>query len=135
MKILVSLLGVLSLLTSCEYHSEEELFGIDKLNAPRSSVPAITHVDYSARIQTVHKDTNPRYHAVISKFKDKTGCPIVVNTSFNVRGEPIICSPSDAFKCFMGTELDVLAIGNYLLFKKEQDEAIKDNYEKGYELD
>lgn len=116
-------------------NEEEELFGIDKLNAPRSSVPAITHVDYSARIQTVHKDTNPRYHAVISKFKDKTGCPIVVNTSFNVRGEPIICSPSDAFKCFMGTELDVLAIGNYLLFKKEQDEAIKDNYEKRYELD
>ncbi|MDC1236875.1 carbamoyltransferase, partial [Pelagibacteraceae bacterium] len=96
---------------------EEALSGIDKLNIPRSSVPAITHVDYSARIQTVHEDTNPRYYALISKFKDKTGCPIVVNTSFNVRGEPIICSPSDAFKCFMGTELDVLAIGNYLLFK------------------
>ena len=114
---------------------EEALSGIDKLNIPRSSVPAITHVDYSARIQTVHEDTNPRYYALISKFKDKTGCPIVVNTSFNVRGEPIICSPSDAFKCFMGTELDVLAIGNYLLFKKEQDEALKDNYKESYELD
>ena len=86
---------------------EEALFGIDKLNVPRSLVPAITHVDYSARIQTVHADTNPRYHAVISKFKEKTGCPLVVNTSFNVRGEPIICTPTDAFKCFMGTEMDV----------------------------
>ena len=114
---------------------EEALSGIDKLNIPRSSVPAITHVDYSARIQTVHEDTNPRYYALISKFKDKTGCPIVVNTSFNVRGEPIICSPSDAFKCFMGTELDVLAIGNYLLFKKQQNKNLKKNYEESYELD
>jgi carbamoyltransferase len=114
---------------------EEILFGINKLNVPRSSVPAITHVDYSARIQTVHADTNPRYHAVISKFKEKTGCPLVVNTSFNVRGEPIICSPTDAFKCFMGTELDVLAVGNYLLLKEEQDESLKENYEKLYELD
>ena len=114
---------------------EKALFGIDKLNVPRSSVPAITHVDYSARIQTVHADTNPRYHAVISKFKEKTGCPIVVNTSFNVRGEPIICSPTDAFKCFMGTELDVLAIGSYILYKGEQNEALKENYEERYELD
>jgi carbamoyltransferase len=114
---------------------EEILFGIDKLNIPRSSVPAITHVDYSARIQTVHDDTNPRYHAVISKFKEKTGCPIVVNTSFNVRGEPIVCSPADAFKCFMGTELDVLAIGNFLLYKEEQDKSLKENYEDRYELD
>jgi len=114
---------------------EETLFGIDKLNVPRSSVPAITHVDYSARIQTVHANTNPRYHAVISKFKEKTGCPLVVNTSFNVRGEPIICTPTDAFKCFMGTELDVLAVGNYLLVKEEQDEALKENYEARYELD
>nr|VFK19159.1 MAG: carbamoyltransferase [Candidatus Kentron sp. LPFa]VFK33646.1 MAG: carbamoyltransferase [Candidatus Kentron sp. LPFa] len=114
---------------------EEALFGIDKLNVPRSSVPAITHVDYSARIQTVHTDTNPRYHAVISKFKEKTGCPLVVNTSFNVRGEPIICTPTDAFKCFMGTELDVLAVGNYLLIKEEQDEELKENYEEHYELD
>ena len=114
---------------------EEALFGIDKLNVPRSSVPAITHVDYSARIQTVHTDTNPKYHAVISKFKEKTGCPLVVNTSFNVRGEPIVCSPIDAFKCFMGTEMDVLAIGNFLLVKGEQDVALKENYEGHYELD
>ena len=114
---------------------EEALFGIDKLNVPRSSVPAITHVDYSARIQTVHADTNPKYHAVISKFKEKTGCPLVVNTSFNVRGEPIICTPTDAFKCFMGTEMDVLAVGNYVLYKEEQDEALKENYEERYELD
>jgi carbamoyltransferase len=114
---------------------EEALFGIDKLNVPRSSVPAITHVDYSTRIQTVHADTNPRYHGVISKFKEKTGCPVVVNTSFNVRGEPIICTPTDAFKCFMGTELDVLAVGSYLLVKEEQDEALKENYKERYELD
>lgn len=114
---------------------EKALFGIDKLNVPRSSVPAITHVDYSARIQTVHADTNPRYHALISKFKEKTGCPLVVNTSFNVRGEPIICSPTDAFKCFMGTELDVLAVGNYILYKEQQNEELKENYENRYELD
>jgi len=114
---------------------EEALFGIDKLNVPRSTVPAITHVDYSARIQTVHADTNPRYHAVISKFKEKTGCPLVVNTSFNVRGEPIICTPTDAFKCFMGTEMDVLAVGNCLLYKEQQDEALKENYEERYDLD
>ena len=114
---------------------EEALFGIDKLNVPRSSVPAITHVDYSARIQTVHADTNPKYHAVISKFKKKTGCPLVVNTSFNVRGEPIICTPTDAFKCFMGTEMDVLAVGNYVLYKEKQDEALKENYKERYELD
>jgi carbamoyltransferase len=116
--------------------SEEQLlFGVDKLNVPRSSVPAITHVDYSARIQTVHTDTNPRYHALILKFKEKTGCPLVVNTSFNVRGEPIVCTPTDAFKCFMGTELDVLAVGNYLLVKEDQDEALKENYERLYEFD
>ena len=114
---------------------EKALFGIDKLNVPRSSVPAITHVDYSARIQTVHADTNPRYHAVISKFKEKTGCPLVVNTSFNVRGEPIICTPTDAFRCFMGTEMDVLSIGSYILYKEEQDETLKENYEEHYELD
>mgnify|MGYP000651531706 CR=1 FL=1 len=114
---------------------EEALFGIDKLNVPRSTVPAITHVDYSARLQTVHDDTNPKYHAVISKFKEKTGCPLVVNTSFNVRGEPIICTPTDSFKCFMGTEMDVLAVGNYVLYKEKQDEALKENYEERYELD
>jgi carbamoyltransferase len=114
---------------------ENALFGIEKLNVPRSSVPAITHVDYSARIQTVHADTNPRYHALISKFKEKTGCPLVVNTSFNVRGEPIVCTPTDAFKCFMGTELDMLAIGNYLIYKEKQDEKLKESYESQYELD
>ena len=114
---------------------ENALFGIDKLNVPRSSVPAITHIDYSARIQTVHADTNPLYHAVILKFKEKTGCPIVVNTSFNVRGEPIVCTPTDAFRCFMGTELDVLAIGNFLLLKEEQEESLKENYKELYELD
>jgi carbamoyltransferase len=114
---------------------EDSLFGIDKLNVQRSSVPTITHVDYSARIQTVHSDTNPRYHALISKFYEKTGCPLVVNTSFNVRGEPIICTPTDAFKCFMGTELDVIAVGNYLLTKDEQDETLKENYKERYALD
>jgi len=114
---------------------EKQLFGIDKLNVPRSSVPAITHVDYSARLQTVHADTNPRYHALISKFYDLTGCPLVVNTSFNVRGEPIVCTPTDAFKCFMGTGMDVLAVGNFLLFKEEQDQALIENYEDLYELD
>ncbi len=114
---------------------EKALFGIEKLNVPRSQVPAITHVDYSARIQTVHDDTNPIYHSLISKFNDLTGCPLVVNTSFNVRGEPIVCNPEDAFKCFMGTDLDVLAIGNYLLFKDEQDESLKENYIDRYELD
>ena len=114
---------------------EEVLFGIDKLNVPRSDVPAITHVDYSARIQTVHKKTNPLYHTLISKFKEKTGCPIVINTSFNVRGEPIICSPTDAFKCFMGTGLDILVIGDYYLEKNDQNKGLKLNYEEKYKLD
>ena len=116
-------------------NEEELLFGIEKLNVPRSSVPAITHVDYSARIQTVHADTNPRYHALISKFKEMTECPLLINTSFNVRGEPIICSPTDAFRCFMGTELDMLVVGTYLLTKDEQDESLKENYKERYELD
>ena len=115
--------------------NDEKLFGIDKLNIPHTTVPAVTHVDYSARIQTVHKDTNPKYHSLISRFKEMTGCPIVVNTSFNVRGEPIICSPTDAFKCFMGTEIDVLCIGNYILIKEDQDETLKENYKEIYELD
>ena len=114
---------------------EQALFGIDKLNVVRSSVPAVTHVDYSARIQTVHADTNPRYHALISKFKELTGCPLLVNTSFNVRGEPIICTPRDAFNCFMGTDLDMLAVGNYILKKNEQNLDLKKNYESKYELD
>jgi carbamoyltransferase len=114
---------------------QQALFGIDKLNVPRSFVPAITHVDYSARIQTVHKNTNPKYHALIHRFNEITGCPLVVNTSFNVRGEPIVCSPEDAFKCFMGTELDILAIGDYLLLKEEQDSSFKEDYKDKYELD
>ncbi len=114
---------------------EKSLFGIEKLNIPRSTVPAITHVDYSARIQTVHANTNPRYHALISNFKKATSCPLVINTSFNVRGEPIVCTPKDAFNCFMGTDLDVLAVGSYLLFKDEQDQNLKKNYVKFYELD
>ena len=114
---------------------EDALFGIDKLNIPRSSVPAVTHVNYSARIQTVHADTNPLYHAVISKFKEKTGCSLIVNTSFNVRGEPIICSPTDAFKCFMGTEMEVLAVGNYVLLKEQQDKTLHENYVGRYESD
>ena len=114
---------------------QNALFGIDKLNVPRSVIPAVTHVDYSARIQTVQKDTNPYFHALITKFKEKTGCPIVVNTSFNVRGEPIVCTPKDAFKCFMGTDMDALAIGNYFLVKSQQDERTKENYKDRYMLD
>ena len=114
---------------------EDSLFGIDKLNIARSLVPAITHVDYSARIQTVHAETNSHYHALISKFKEKTGCPIIVNTSFNIRGEPIVCTPTDAFKCFMSTELDILVVGNYLLLKEDQNKSLQNNYKKNYELD
>lgn len=117
--------------------SEEEvkLFGIDKLNIKRSSIPAVTHVDYSARIQTVHKDTNPRYHALISRFKELTGCPVIVNTSFNVRGEPIVNTPEDAFRCFMGTGIEVLVVGNCVLRKECQDQSLALNYENGFELD
>jgi len=117
--------------------SEEQknLFGIDKLNIKRSEIPAVTHVDYSARIQTVTKDTNSRYYDLISKFKEKTGCPLVVNTSFNVRGEPIVNSPTDAFNCFMGTELDYLVIGNCILEKSKQDPNLKKKYTEEFELD
>lgn len=114
---------------------DKGLFGIEKLNIPRSNVPAITHVDYSARIQTVHEDTNPRYHALISAFKQQTGCPIVVNTSFNVRGEPIVCTPEDAFRCFMGTEMDTLVVGNCLMRKPAQDQALAEDYKDKFELD
>ena len=114
---------------------QENLFGIDKLNIKRSKVPAVTHVDYSARIQTVTKDTNSRYYDLISKFKEKTGCPIIVNTSFNVRGEPIVNTPTDAFNCFMGTELDYLIIGNCILDKKKQDKNLKKDYKSEFELD
>ena len=114
---------------------QKKLFGIDKLNVKRSEVPAITHVDYSARIQTVTKNTNPRYYDLISKFKEKTNCPIIVNTSFNVRGEPIVNTPTDAFNCFMGTELDYLVIGNCILDKSQQDSNLKKDYTKEFELD
>ncbi|MBF0353798.1 MAG: carbamoyltransferase [Alphaproteobacteria bacterium] len=116
-------------------NEEQALFGIEKLNVPRSSIPAVTHVDYSARIQTVHADTNPRYHALIRRFKELTGCPVVVNTSFNVRGEPIVGSPEDAFRCFMGSEIEYLAVGNCLLIKDEQDPALKLDYKDRFELD
>lgn len=115
--------------------SEHRLFGIDKLNVPRSTVPAITHVDYSARIQTVHPDTNPRYHRLIELFKELTGCPMLVNTSFNVRGEPIVCTPEDAFRCFMGTQLDVLVIENAFLQKAVQDTRLSVVYKDEHELD
>ncbi len=114
---------------------DNSLFGIAKLNVPRSIVPAITHVDFSARIQTVNSKTNSLYHKLITHFFKKTGCPILVNTSFNVRGEPIVCSPSDAFKCFMGTELDVLVIGNFFMLKKDQNKSLRENYKEKYDLD
>jgi carbamoyltransferase len=114
---------------------EEALFGIDKLNVPRSEIPAVTHVDYSARIQTVHADTNPLYHGLISRFEALTGCPVLVNTSFNVRGEPIVCTPEDSFRCFMGTELDLLVVGRCILEKSAQDSALKRDYKSAFELD
>ncbi len=114
---------------------QKKLFGIDKLNIKRSEIPAVTHVDYSARIQTVTKDTNSRYYDLILKFKEKTGCPVIVNTSFNVRGEPIVNTPTDAFNCFMGTELDYLVIGDCILDKSKQDLSLKKDYTKEFELD
>lgn len=115
--------------------AEQALFGIEKLNIPRSDIPAATHVDYSARVQTVHEATNPRYHSLLSAFQQQTGCPVIVNTSFNVRGEPIVCTPEDAFRCFMGTEIEALAVGNCYLKKEHQDPALKLNYETAFELD
>jgi carbamoyltransferase len=114
---------------------QQQLFGIAKLNVPRSEIPAVTHVDYSARVQTVHRDTHPRYHALLSAFKLRTGCPVLVNTSFNVRGEPIVCTPEDAFHCFMGTEIEALAVGNCFLRKEDQNPALKLNYAAAFELD
>jgi carbamoyltransferase len=114
---------------------ERALFGIDKLNVARSQIPAVTHVDYSARVQTVHADTNPRYHALLEAFHERTGCPVLVNTSFNVRGEPIVCTPEDAFRCFMGTEIELLVAGNCLLDKTRQDPALKQDYKQAFELD
>ena len=116
-------------------YEQKKLFGIDKLNIKRSDIPAVTHVDYSARIQTVNKDTNKSYYDLISKFKEKTGCPVIVNTSFNIRGEPIVNTPTDAFNCFMGTELNYLIIGNCILDKTKQDQKLKKDYKKEIELD
>jgi carbamoyltransferase len=114
---------------------EQAMFGIDKLNVSRSEIPAVTHVDYSARIQTVHSDTNPLFHKLLSRFKALTGCPILVNTSFNVRGEPIVCTPEDAFRCFMGNELDMLVVGNCVLQKSDQDTALKSDYSLSLDAD
>jgi carbamoyltransferase len=114
---------------------QQKLFGIEKLNTLRSTIPSVTHVDYSARVQTVHQQTNPLYYKLIKRFKEITGCPILVNTSFNIRGEPIICTPEDAFRCFMGTELDVLVIGNSMLEKSSQTKSLNVDYKHHYGLD
>ena len=114
---------------------EQALFGIEKLQVPRSDIPATTHVDGSARVQTVHAQTNPRYHALISRFEALTGCPVLVNTSFNVRGEPIVCTPEDAFRCFMGTELDLLVVENCVLVKGEQNPALRSVGDRVFEPD
>ena len=121
----------------CRQMSEQEqaLFGIDKLNVLRSDIPAVTHVDYSARIQTVHLETNPRFHALISRFEKLTGCPVLINTSFNVRGEPIVCTPEDAFACFMGSEIEFLAVGNCVLHKDQQNPDLARDYKNAFELD
>ena len=114
---------------------QKKLFGINKLNIKRSEIPAVTHVDYSARIQTVSKENNKHFYDLIYSFNEKTGCPLLINTSFNVRGEPIVNTPTDAFNCFMGTELDYLVIGNCILNKKKQNPNLKKDYSKSYELD
>jgi carbamoyltransferase len=114
---------------------EQALFGINKLNAVRSDIPAVTHVDYSARIQTVHAKTNPRYHRLLSLFKERTGCPILVNTSFNVRGEPIVCTPEDAFRCFMGSEIEILVVGNCFMRKEHQDQSLRFAYKDIFDID
>ena len=115
--------------------AEKELFGIEKLNIVRSEIPAVTHVDYSSRVQTVSKETNPKYYELLSKFNELTGCPVIANTSFNVRGEPIVCNPEDAFRCFMGCSMEVLSIGNQILYKEDQDPSLALDYKKLFELD
>ena len=115
---------------------QKSYFGLKKLNVARSTIPAVTHVDYTARIQSVNKDTNQRYHALLTTYNEKYGCPVIVNTSFNVRGEPIVCTPEDAYLCFMRTEMDYLVMGNYLIDKKEQKRLIKDSdWKSEFELD
>ena len=115
-------------------NDEKKLFGIEKLNIKRSDIPAVTHVDYSARVQTVHKETNSKYYNLIENFKKITKCPIIVNTSFNVRGEPIVCTVKDAYKCFMGTDLDMLVCGNYILYKEKQNIQLIQNYKKQFSV-
>ena len=115
--------------------SEQALFGIDKLNIVRSTIPAVTHIDYSARVQTVHHETNPRFYDLLQAFKSRTGCPVLVNTSFNVRGEPIVCTPEDAFRCFMGTELDLLVVGRAVLRKSQQDPSRRMDYSSAFAPD
>jgi carbamoyltransferase len=116
--------------------SQDSLWGIDLLNVPRSDIPAVTHLDYSARVQTVHKDTNPRYYALLKAFEEKTGCAVLVNTSFNVRGEPIVCTPEDAYRCFMRTEMDILVLENCILYKTDQKPLEGDtDWKKEFELD
>jgi len=130
------LVAEINLKKKIEMTSEQKkLFGIDKLNIKRSKIPAVTHVDYSARVQTVSKKINSRYYDLISKFKEKTGCPVIVNTSFNVRGEPIVNTPTDAFNCFMATDLDYLIIGNSILDKTKQNLNLKKDYKTEFELD
>ena len=115
---------------------QQALFGIDKLNVPRSEIPAVTHVDYSARLQTVHRETNPRFHRLLAAFAARTGCPLLINTSFNVRGEPIVGTPEDAYRCFMRTEMDTLVLENCLLYKTEQPEVARDDsWQTEFELD
>ena len=116
-------------------NEQKNLFGIDKLNVKRSSIPSVTHVDYSARIQTVHQQTNPIFHKLIEEFERITKYPVLVNTSFNVRGEPIVCSTIDAFNCFMGTDLDVLVCNNFILYKENQNKDLYKDYKNKYELD
>ena len=115
--------------------NDKKLFGIEKLNIKRSSIPAITHVDYSARIQTVHKETNSKYYKLLKKFKEITDCPVLVNTSFNIRGEPIVCSVEDSFKCFMGTNIDILVCENYIMYKDKQNNEMLKNYKNEFEKD
>jgi carbamoyltransferase len=116
-------------------NEQKNLFGIDKLNIKRSNIPSVTHVDYSARIQTVHKETNLIFYKLITEFEKITNCPVLVNTSFNIRGEPIVCSVKDAFNCFMGTELDVLVCNNFILYKIDQNNNLYEQYNNKYELD
>jgi carbamoyltransferase len=127
--------GVQPKLRRAMTEEEKKLFGIDQLNVPRSQIPAVTHIDYSARVQTVHRDSNPRFHALLGAFKQRTGCPVLVNTSFNVRGEPIVCTPEDAFRCFMGSDIETLIVGNCVLQKEQQNPALKLDYKHAFELD